>query len=734
MVEHEGALFASRGAFDEWRILLNPASQHIVFKGQNYWSLASVSGYRSTVNFATQSLELQFSPEAFARTQIGLPPANLPDVGAALPSLFLNYDVNYQRIDTRDVATLQDVGMLGEIGFSSGLGVLTSSALGRNLTDNTAQGNSARNLVRLETTFTRDFLDRNTTLLVGDTSTRPSMTASGVYFGGFRFGSNPALTPSFISHPGSALSGVSALPSTVSLYVDGVLRQISNVPTGPFTIDNSPALTGGGEARLVVRDLLGRETVITRSFLSSNKLLPVGLDDWSVEAGRLRLDLGIASASYGPGFVRGIWRHSYNEELTLEGTVQGAPTQRTLGLGVTSVVTGQWLGSAALVTSHADGLGDGTQWLLGLERQGLRSSIFFQAQGESSNFRNLGETRKFEPGKLQMVASATYASSKFGAWGVGLTSTVAFDDLRFATLTLNYSIPVGERGSLNLIASRTQGEIDGSSIGLNLVLPLDKGRMVSASANRSANQNDFYAAAMQSPTSDDSLGWRALVGQQQNSVRTEGGVNYLGRHGNLNADVSASPDQRALRLSGNGALVLTDGHWFATQRQNDSFALAEAGYADVGMGLGNHLLTRTNADGVALVPQLVPYQRNSVRLDPGDLPVSAEIDSIEQIAVPARRSVVKVIFPVRSGRGALLKIQLEDGGLAPAGAIVQIEEDPREFYVARRGEAFVTGLKTVNRLRLTWKAQQCIFQVELPPESPNEIARVGPLKCIGIAR
>ena len=360
MVEHEGSLYAPRGAFEDWRVPLNPTAQHIEFKGQDYWSLASVAGYKSKVNFANQSLDLLFSPEAFARTQFGLPLSNVPAIGAALPSLFLNYDLNYQRTDARAAATLHNLGMLGEIGFSSSLGVLSSSALGRNLTDNTTPGNPERRVVRLETTFTRDFAVRNTSLMLGDTATRTSMMGASVYFGGVRFGSNFALTPGFVSQPVPLLSGVSAVPSTVSLYVDGVLRQTTNVPTGPFTIDNSPVLTGGGEARLVVRDLLGRETVITRSFLSSNKLLATGLDDWSVEAGRLRLDLGTASANYGAGFARGIWRHGYNEKLTLEGVVEGTPTQRTLGLGLTSVVTGQWLGSAALAASHENDLGEGT--------------------------------------------------------------------------------------------------------------------------------------------------------------------------------------------------------------------------------------------------------------------------------------------------------------------------------------------------------------------------------------
>jgi outer membrane usher protein len=735
MVEHDGTLFAPRAAFNDWRIPLDPIAQHIDFKGQDYWSLASVAGYKSTVNFANQSLDLLFAPDAFARTQLGMPLSNAPTIGTTLPSLFFNYDLNYQHTESRDATTLQDLGMLGEIGFSSGLGVLTSSALGRNLTGNTAQGNSERSFVRLETTFTRDFADRKATLVLGDTNTRPSLTGSSIYFGGVRFGSNFALTPGFVSQSVPLFSGLSVVPSTVQLYVDGVLRQTTNVPTGPFTIDNSPLLTGGGEARLVVRDLLGRETVITRSFLASNKLLRTGLDDWSVEAGRLRLDLGTASANYGVGFARGVWRHGYNEELTLEGVAEGTPTQRALGLGLTSAVTGQWLGSAALAASHEDALGEGTQWLLGLERQGLRSSIFFQAQGESSKFRNLGEAKEFEPSKLQLFAGATFASERFGAFGVGLTSTVAFDDMRINTVTSNYSIPVGEHGSLSLSVSRSQGDTSGSSLGLNLVLPLDQRRMVSASATRSASQNDFYVSAIQSPTQEDSLGWRVLGGQQQSLGHAEGGLNFFGRYGNLNADVSASQDQRALRVSGNGALILTDGHLFATQRQNESFALAEvAGYGGVGIGLGNHVLTQTDANGVALIPLLVPYQRNSVQLDPTELPVGAEIDSIEQIAVPARRSVVKVIFPVRSGRAALLKILLDDGSVAPAGATVQIEGDKKEFYVARRGEAFVTGLKAINQVRLTWDAQQCTFDVALPPESPTDIARVGPIPCKGIAR
>ena len=728
-------LFVPINAFEAWRIPVVTTTKIIQFKGRHYAALNDLAGYESKVNSATQSIDLLFSPNAFKRTRLGSSSFSKPTTGTTLPSLFFNYDLNYQYSQRRDLASLEELGMLSEIGFSSDLGVLTTSTLGRNITGNTPQGDASRSLIRLETTFTKDFADRKESFVIGDTVTRPSTMGSSVYFGGVRYGSDYSLAPGFVKQPLALLSGVSLVPSTVSLYVDGVLRQTSNVPTGPFTVDNTPLMTGSGEARLVVRDLLGRETVITRSFLTSNKLLGVNLNDWSVESGRLRQDLGVSGGNYGFSFMRGILRHGYNETLTLEGVSQSSKGHQSTGLGAVSVVTGQWLGSASALTSREENLGEGNQWLLGLQRQGLYRSIFFQLQGSSINFRDLGQSQNLQSAKLQFVASATLANDKFGALGAGVTSTRAFNDLLTHTLALNYSIPVGEQSSVNLAASRSQGEVNGASFRVSLVIPLDKNRMISTSATSDKNQNDFYISAIQNPTEKDNFGWRLLSGKQQGSSHAEGGLDYLGRYGNFKAQVSTSKDQNVLRLSESGALVMTEGHVFATQKQNGSFAFAHVpGQGDVGVGLGNRILTRTDDSGFALIPYLAAYQRNSVRLDPQNLPVSAEIESLEQIAVPARRSVVKVLFPVRSGRGALIKIQLEDGSIAPAGAIVQIENDSREFYVAHRGEAFVTGLQSVNFLRLKWKTQNCSFIAELPPASPKEIARIGPLTCLGTSR
>ena len=89
---------------------------------------------------------------------------------------------------------------------------------------------------------------------------------------------------------------------------------------------------------------------------------------------------------------------------------------------------------------------------------------------------------------------------------------------------------------------------------------------------------------------------------------------------------------------------------------------------------------------------------------------------------------------MRSGRGALIRIVLENGQPAPAGAQIVLVGDKQEFFVARRGEAFVTGLNPDNRLKLSWKGGACDVEVALPPGKPDDIARVGPLTCKAVSK
>ena len=734
-VERLNALYAPRDAFEEWRV--QSRSEPVLVRGTPYYPLSAVPGFSAKVNYSAQSVEIHFSPDAFTATKLSTTLNAAPKPSPVLPSVFANYEFNFSRSQTRGSAATQDLGALVELGASTPWGVLTSSHVGRNLAH--TESAVASGWTRLETTFTRHMPAANETLRIGDAATRPGLWGRTVYFGGIQYATDYSLTPGFLTQPLPVVRGVSTTPSTVELYVNDVLRQVSQVPAGPFAIDNSSALTGSGEARIVVRDVLGREVVITQPFFSTAQLLAPGLSDWSFEAGRLRKDLALVSNSYGETFGVGTWRRGLSDQFTIEARAEKSAHLRAIGVGAITTLPLEVLGRAAVARSHdADHADDGYQWLAGLERQWMRSSASLQVQGATRGFRTLGLSDTQLPVRLQWGINVTHSNDDYGSFAANVAAIKRFDAPSLTTVSLNYSYRFGPArlNTITLALSRAFGTgVSGTSVGLTVQVPLESGRQFTATSQSHGGVTDVYATVSQAEGLESGLGWRAMAGRVGNEAHSEGGLYYTGQYGRVYSDLSATPSQASLRAGVMGGLVFAAGRGFATQRLDQSFALVEVRDNEgIGVGLGTNMMSRTDAKGIALLPNLAAWQLNQVRLDPKDLPLNAEVQSIEELVVPSWRSGVKVDFPVRSGRSVLLKVVLDDGEPAPAGAIVRIEGDKEEFLVARRGEAFVTGLKPASRVSLSWQDQQCALDLKLPPAGKDEILRIGPIACQGLKR
>jgi outer membrane usher protein len=450
----------------------------------------------------------------------------------------------------------------------------------------------------------------------------------------------------------------------------------------------------------------------------------------------VRRNLGIESANYGEGFASGLFRHGLNDSFTLETRAEASDRLRGGGAGIAVALPLGLLGQVAGAASSDDVTGSGRDGLVSLEHWSLRHGFTLRAEAASREYRQIGQDDETLPYRRQWLASYTYANPGLGHFGLGYAKIDTYDRGPITTYSANYSILVFERTSLTVSATRVDGgDATGRSIGLSLLIPLDGRINASAATTHHAGHTDGYATVSKGLGIETGAAWRALAGRREGQNYAEGGLYYQGSKGLVTADASASDTQSTVRLGAQGGLVFADGGLFASRKVQDSFALVEvAGYPDVGVGFQSTVLTRTDSNGKALVPQLQPYRTNTIRLDPNELPINAELDNIEMAVVPPRRSGVKVTFPVRSGRGALVRIVLEDGQAAPSGAELELVGDSKEFFVARRGEAFVTGLKDKNRLRLKWQGRQCELDVELPPGKPDDIARVGPYVCAGVTR
>ena len=161
--------------------------------------------------------------------------------------------------------------------------------------------------------------------------------------------------------------------------------------------------------------------------------------------------------------------------------------------------------------------------------------------------------------------------------------------------------------------------------------------------------------------------------------------------------------QTGERVSASGGVGFISGNVFLSRTINDSFGLVRVpGYPDVRVYSENQVIGRTDASGEVIVPRLLPYQKNTVRIEQGDLPFDAEFDVLARDAVPYARSGVVVEFAVKPSRGALIKIRQDDGAPVPAGAQVRVEGQDGAFPVALNGDAYLTGLSARNRAVAMW--------------------------------
>jgi outer membrane usher protein len=173
-------------------------------------------------------------------------------------------------------------------------------------------------VTRLETTWTYDMPEKIASWRLGDSVSRTGTWGRGVRFGGVQYATNFATQPNLVTIPPQFITGEAVVPSTVDVFVNNALVLRQQVPPGPFSFTNVPVVTGSGDVRLVVRDELGRERIITRPFYASPVLLREGLSDFSYEYGYLREELGVRSNSYG-GWVGGAtYRHGWSNSFTSE--------------------------------------------------------------------------------------------------------------------------------------------------------------------------------------------------------------------------------------------------------------------------------------------------------------------------------------------------------------------------------------------------------------------------------
>jgi outer membrane usher protein len=711
-----GGLWLAEADFRRLRLHAPHVSPRVA-NGRRYLPLAALSGTKVVFDDARSAASIMAGAAAFESTNVSFTGSGpRPPLSRSGTGVFLNYELYGQtgRYTGADVASAYT-----ELGIFSPAGVLTNTAV-----ETDTQG--IHSFVRLETTLTHDFPDSLETLRLGDAISVPGAWAEAVRFAGLQWGSNYGIRPDLITTPLLAATGTAVLPSTVDVFVNGKAVGSSEVPPGPFVVNQVPALTGAGDVSIVVKNALGQEQVVSLPFYSAAVMLQPGLSLYDIDLGAVRDNYGVSSHDYGPLLASATWRRGLTElttgEIHAEALHDGPAA---VGLDIAhaldhwAVVTLDLAAGGEAANSLVRGPAaqpatSGTYAALGIQRVDERFSLMLQAQHASSGFRDVGDVNGVATPSERNIAQAGWNLTHAGSLQLAFIAQRNANDTHQQAVSLSYQENVG-RGSFGVNATRTTGNTEGTSVYLFYSLALDNRRNTSTSVRYDSQQLSPQAALVETLQKSPPLG--AGDGYLL-SAGTDGSYNaeYTRQTDvvTLQAQAARYADVSAQSLTASGGLTLFDGEVRATRRVTDSFAMVDlGGIPDMTVYFDNQPVARTDDNGLALVPNLRSFDVNRFSIDALQLPLNATLTDTQVQTVPPYRSGTVVHFPVERVRPGVFKLQRADGSAVPAGAVVTFLGE--EFPVGLEGLTYITDYDHGTTGAARWTDGECKFRLPPPP-------------------
>ncbi|HJW42558.1 MAG TPA: fimbria/pilus outer membrane usher protein [Rhizomicrobium sp.] len=560
-----------------------------------------------------------------------------------------------------------------------------------------------------------------------------------IRLGGVQIEQNFNIRPDLITLPLPSLSGSAAVPSTLDVYLGNVKTYSTQIPSGPYQIDNIPVVSGGGVARVVLTDINGRQIETQNAFFTDNRLLREGLFDYSVEAGFLRLDYGLLSFGYDDHpVITATGRMGLTDQITLEAHEEAGDGLVDLGSGARFAVGS--LGLVSVATAVSD-------------RSGDVGSLFYGAWDfptgdfnfHASTQRTVGHYLDLASLPSSKTAPATTTPVPFAEDVVaagynlpGTKSSVNFslvhssDDLS-KSMIVSGSYAGMLTDDISFYASGFNDLDTKNSFGLFVGISVPLGNASSASAGVSGSHSGAAATAeFDRPTGIEpgNYGGRVSLSTGGSTTGYESAYGaYRLDEGLLEGSVTHQSSTTSAYMSFNGALVAGDGGLFTAQRIDDAFAIVNAGAPGVTVLRENQPVGVTDSNGRFLVTGLNSYQENRISIDAADLPLDADIPNTVLRVVPAEKSGVVANFDVqKSVPSATVIFTHPDGSFVAPGTVGRVRETKQPFVIGYDGWAFIKNLKPENTVTLDLAGQPCQVSFAFVA-SPGQFVTIGPVVC-----
>jgi len=565
---------------------------------------------------------------------------------------------------------------------------------------------------RLNTSWTYSDPNRLITYKGGDFISGGLAWTRPVYLGGFQAQRNFHLRSDLVTMPLPSFQGTAAVPSTLEIYTQNTRTYSGEIGEGPFEVSNLPAFSGSGEARVVLRDSLGRETTAELPFYASSMLLARGLLDFSMDVGFPRRNFGSDSFDYDER-VYGVAtaRYGLSDRLTLEAHAEVGEDLLNAGLGAAFPLAHYGAASIAGAGSHSEGR-TGSLVNATLELGNGNWSMYGRVQRAFGDYEDVASVTAqqvfdpavpnglplFDPGvpkAIDQLAVSLPLPLDFSSLNVSYTHIEDADGETSQLLGVSYSQQVFKNISGYATAFMDIEDTDSFGVYAGLSMPLGERLSAATGASSGPGGTTFTAFAGQSEQPvDGSVGWQLRTSEGKVTQRGAQ-ASYRSPWARFEAGIQQQEKEFRATAQMDGSLVATSGGVFAANRIDDSFAVVDVGVPGVEVQFQNRPIGNTNSRGKKLITGLNSYEPQTISIDPKNLPVDAAIPTTRQVIVPAGQTGIVLDFGVKEAPEAAL-VGLVDASGAPLEAGLTGRVGDSEFVVGYDGEAYMMGLQRSN--------------------------------------
>lgn len=645
--------------------------------------------------------------------------------GLPVSAFFLNYDLTFSHQPKEFyVAGVEDLN------YSTGDSFLTQSVFTRQ----NFSGHNTTHVVRLDSNWTSDNEDKAAQLRIGDSITTPAEWSSSTRFAGIQYATDFSIKPNLITYPLVNFSGRADLPSALDIYANSRLVYRSELNTGAFNLNDLPVTAGQGAIEVKQQDITGKLQTISIPYYIAPNLLKEGLSSFSYGIGTQRMNYGVRNANY--RYLATSF--DYNKGITNDWTVGGhfESLKDIFAVGTTHLYqVGNFGVISGSIATSGPKVSNAQKFMLGYSFQSQSFDVGIQNNWAGKNFYNTFNL------DTSGIARSTQLSVGYNLTD---TSSIGVNHLKARVRSVN-----DPSTSTSLLSAYYQNNLTRStsiriSAGRDFANKHNTFAILSVASNLGSN---YFSSTINRQRKD-------TTGQfSVNSLSSDyNGTSYRGtlnRNKKWYYDASvnfALPKANATvflfdygtgaikQLELQGSVTASQGSIFLSQPINGSFAMVKLDkIKNVDVYYNNHFITKTDKNGAAFIPNIIPYVDSKISLDEKTLPLNASFVDTMAIVSPKRRAGVLADFRIDKSKTIEMVLNHQDGSHVAFDTTVLIDNtDGQDIFVAYDGKAsFKDSLerKTIEG-KACKKEECCFFKGEVPEDDSNlGIVDVGVLEC-----